>query len=150
MISSMRQDITHTVWKDSIQVIEFVMPGTCSPITFWFPPLLLNTIASVNCVLFLTENSGLCPHIPLSLVNRVSREEMDNFLMFWKEVLWGFLMKGISTILKRDDGGNSVGWSYPVGLWVEQRGGCWQHFLKAKKMWCIYRYRFPQWCPCLV
>lgn len=34
---------------------------------------------------------------------------MDNFLMFWKEVLWGFLMKGVSTILKRDDGGNSVG-----------------------------------------
>lgn len=41
-------------------------------------------------------------------------------------------MKGVSTILERDDAGNSVGWSCPVGLWVEPRGGCWQHFLKAK------------------
>ena len=52
----------------------------------------------------------------MSLVNGVSREEMDNFLMFWKEVLSGLLMKGVATILERDDGGNSVGWSYPVGL----------------------------------
>ena len=43
MISSMRQEITHRIWKDSIQEREFVMPGTCSPITFWFSPLLPNT-----------------------------------------------------------------------------------------------------------
>lgn len=42
-------------------------------------PRFLALTASVYSVLFLAADSGLCSHIPLSLVNAVSTEEMTPF-----------------------------------------------------------------------